>query len=52
MKKTAKKLVLHRETLSQLESLEGIAGGATTLCTLTREQTCNCPTIAPPCHTY
>ncbi len=53
MKKTVKKLVLHRETLSFLESVEGIAGGATVLCTATYAyQTCkNCPTITPPCHT-
>lgn len=53
MKKTAKKLVLSRETLSYLETLEGVAGGATVLCTATLAyQTCkNCPTITPPCHT-
>lgn len=50
MKKTAKKLVLNRETLSKLESLEGVAGGVTLV-----GQTCNtCRTCSnTPCvHTY
>jgi len=47
MKKTAKKLVLSRETLSHLEH---VAGGATVICTYTQAQTCKtCPTEVPYC---
>ncbi|HEX4496570.1 MAG TPA: hypothetical protein VIE43_12935 [Thermoanaerobaculia bacterium] len=46
-----KKLILSRETLSRLENLEGVVGGATVLCTATQAQTCKtCPTTFPPCY--
>ena len=49
MKKTAKKLVLSRETLIHLEQ---VMGGATVICTYTQAQTCkSCPTTVPPCLT-
>jgi hypothetical protein len=53
LKKTAKKLVLSRETLSHLENhLAQVAGGATTLCTVTAAPTCkSCPTYVQPCLT-
>jgi hypothetical protein len=41
MKKTAKRLVLSRETLSNLESsLEQVAGGITRFCTFSGYNTC------------